>query len=529
MKQYTHFNNIRELIEASAEKFSERPAFRIKNKAKSEEKYRDVTYSILKEEIERLGSYLIDNGLQGKRIAVIGRNCYEWMLVYLSVLCTDGVIVPLDCGLFESEVKEQLERSEAEAIFYTEMFEEALKDKDNIIKIRMDEDGFKKIAAEHEISPEYEKISIDGDKMSILLFTSGTTSKSKAVMLSHKNVTANIYAMNIWEDFDETDINMAFLPFHHTFGTIQVVLFLSFGMCNVFCEGLRIAKCLNEYGVTTLVAVPRVIEEIQLAVFKNLKKQNKFETVNKGIRITSLLRKFGIDIRRKIFKQIIDGLGGGLRTIIVGAAAAKPETLNWFNDIGILAIQGYGLTESSPVIAAENEKNMRTGSVGKALPGVDVKIVDKDENGIGEIIAKGENIMLGYYKNEAENPIKDGYLYTGDMGYMDKNGYLFITGRKKNVIVLNNGKNVFPEELEALLNDSDAIKECIVMNKKHGDKDCIHAKIVYNTDFEKEEAEEKIRLFIDEINEKLVNYKQIRSFEIQETEMEKTTTLKIKR
>lgn len=524
------FENIRELIEASAVKFANRTAFKIKYKTKEKAvKYRDVTYSILKSEIERLGSFLIDKGLKGKRIAVIGRNCYEWMLVYLSVLSIDSVIVPLDSGLFEEEIKEQLERSEAEAIFYTGMFEEALKDKDDIIKIRMDEDEFKDIAANYVLNPEYEKIQVDGEKMSILLFTSGTTSLSKAVMLCQKNITSNVYSMSLWEDFNENDVNMALLPFHHTFGMTQIVLFLSYGMCNVFCEGLRIAKCLTEYRVTTLVGVPRIAEEIQLAVFKRLKKENKLKTVETGIKVTSFLRKFGIDIRRKIFKQIIDGLGGGLRLIIIGAAAGKPENLKWFNDIGVLTIQGYGLTESSPVIAAENESHMRKGSVGMALPGVDVKIINKDENGIGEIIAKGDNVMLGYYKYDGESPIKDGYLHTGDMGYLDKDGYLFITGRKKNVIVLNNGKNVFPEELEALLNDSEMIKECIVMNNKNGDKDCIHAKIVYNTDFSKEEAEEKINLYIEELNKKLISYKQIRTIELQENEMEKTTTLKIKR
>ena len=525
-----NFNNFRELVESSAKEFSERPAFRIKNKKGNEEKYRDVTYSIMKNEIERLGSYLIDNGLQGKRIAVIGRNCYEWMLVYLTVLCIDGVIVPLDSGLFKDEILEQLTRAEADAVFNTESYEDALSEKEDIIKFRMDTEEFKGIASGYKFNPEYEKIKVDGKKMGILLFTSGTTSKSKAVMLCQRNIMANVYGMRLWEDFRETDINMAFLPFHHTLGLTQIALFLSYGMCNVFCEGLRIAKCLKEYGVTILVAVPRVIEEIQLAVTKLLIKENKLETVNKGIKITSFLRKFGIDVRRKIFKQIIDGLGGGLRTIIVGAAAAKPETLSWFNSIGILTIQGYGLTETAPVLTAENEKNLRFGSVGKAIPGVEVMISEKGENGMGEIIAKGENVMLGYYKNEGEDPIKDGWFYTGDIGYMDKDGFVFITGRKKNVIVLNNGKNVFPEELEALLSDSDAIKECIVLNKKHGDKDCLHAKIVYNTEeYKKEEAEEKIREYIDKLNESLINYKRIKSFELQETEMEKTTTLKIKR
>lgn len=523
------FKNIRELLATSAQKYGKRTAFKIKHKEGKEVSYTDITYTILKNQAARLGSYLMDNGFKDKRIAVIGKNCYEWMLVYLSVLSTGSVIVPLDSGLFEEEIKEQLERSEADAIFYTEMFEQALSDRNDILKIRMDGEEFANIVNNYTISDAYEKAEIDVDKMSILLFTSGTTSRSKAVMLSQRNIVSNVHGLNRWEKFYETDVNMAILPFHHTFGAIQVVLFLTNGMCNVFCEGLRIAQCLNEYGVTVLVCVPRILEEIQTAIMKKLKKANKLETVEKGIKISRLLKKFGIDIRRKLFKQIIDGLGGGLRVVIVGAAACKPDNQQWFNDIGVLTIQGYGLTESSPVISAENPKNMRLGSVGKALPGIEVKIVNKDEDGIGEIIAKGDNIMLGYYKYDDESPVKDGYLHTGDMGYMDKDGYIFITGRKKNVIVLNNGKNVFPEELETLLGECKAIKECIVLNDKKDNKDCIHAKIVYNTDYSLEEAEEKIKAFIEELNKKLVSYKHIKTYGLQEEEMVKTTTLKIKR
>ncbi len=526
MEQYS---NVRELLDMTADKYGERTAFKIKHKNGRDVTYTDITYSILKDQVSRVGSYLIDNNLRGKRIAVIGKNCYEWMLVYLSVLSIDSVIVPLDSGLFADEILEQLERSEAEAIFYTEMFEQALSGKEDIVKIRMDNESFREVASGYKKTAEYDNITIDTEKMSILLFTSGTTSQSKAVMLSQRNIISNVHGLNKWEKFYETDVNMAILPFHHTFGVIQVVLFLTNGMCNVFCEGLRIAQCLTEYGVTVLVCVPRILEEIQLAVMKKLKKAGKLETVEKGIKISKFLKKFGIDIRRKLFKQIIDGLGGGLRLVIVGAAACKSDNQKWFNDIGVLTIQGYGLTESSPVISAENPENMRLGSVGKALPGVDVKIVDKNEDGIGEIVAKGENIMLGYYKYNGESPVKDGYLHTGDMGYIDKNGFIFITGRKKNVIVLNNGKNVFPEELEALLGECDAVKECIVLNDKKEDKDCIHAKIVYNTDYSADEAEEKIKAFIENLNEKLVSYKHIKTYSLQEEELQKTSTLKIKR
>lgn len=524
-----NFCNARELLTCSANKYGERTAFKIKHKNGKAVAYTDITYKILKEQSERLGSFLMDKGLVGRRIAVIGKNCYEWMLVYLSVLSINSVIVPLDSGLFGEEILEQLERAEADAIFYTEPFEELLKDKNDILKIRMDSDEFSKTASEYSKNADYDNISIDTEKMSILLFTSGTTSRSKAVMLNQRNIISNLHGLNKWEKFYETDVNMALLPFHHTFGAIQVILFLSNGMCNVFCEGLRIAKCLTEYKVTVLVCVPRILEEIQLAVNKKLKKTKKLGMVNKLIRLSNMFRKIGIDVRRKLFSQIIEGLGGGLRLVIVGAAACKPDNQSWFNDIGILTIQGYGLTETSPVISAENPDNMRLGSIGKPLPGVEVKIVDKNEDGIGEIIARGDNVMLGYYKYEGESPVKDGWMYTGDMGYIDNDGFIFITGRKKNVIVLSNGKNVFPEELEALLGECGAIRECIVLNDKKGDKDCIHAKIVYNTDYTAEEADEIINGFIEELNKKLIGYKQIKSCSLQAEELEKTTTLKIKR
>lgn len=528
------FSNIREIIEYSSVTFKNRIAFKIKKKKGKTVSYDDVTYERLRNDIEALSKYFIAHNLCGKRIAVIGKNSYEWMLVYLSVLCSGGIVVPLDKGLFECELNDQLDRSDADAIFYPSIFKSFLKDRDNIIKICTDTEEFDDVLKEGyslNLDKEYRKIKIDNKKMSLLLFTSGTTSNSKAVMLSQKNIVANVYGMSIWEKFEPDDVNMAILPFHHAFGMTQIVLFLSYGMCNVFCEGLRIAKCLSEYKVTVLVAVPRIIDEIYASIIKKLTALNKLKTVTHAIGLTKSLRKVNIDIRRKAFKDIIDALGGGLRCIVVGAAPANPEILKWFNDIGILTVQGYGLTETAPVVAAENETHMRTASVGFPLPNVKVKINEPDENGIGEIMVKGDNVMLGYY-NDEENTAKvlrNGYFYTGDMGYFDKKGYLYITGRQKNVIVLNNGKNVFPEELEQLITDNPAVKECIVYNKDDSGKDCIYAKIVYNTEINLDKIQTLVHEHIGKINKRLVSYKQIRGYELTDQEMEKTTTLKIKR
>ncbi len=527
------FRDIKELIKYSKENYKDNVAFKNKLRDGKKVSYDDVTYERLWNEVKAVGKYIISKGLQGKRIAVIGKNSYEWMLVYLAVLSTDTVVVPLDKGLLEFEIKDQLNRSEADAIFHAADYNEILKDVD-IIKICTDNGELDSVIKEGEgldNDSEFDKIVPDTEKMSLLLFTSGTTSKSKAVMLSQKNLVADVYGLNKWIDLSSKDVNMAVLPFHHAFGMMQIILFLSNGICNVFCEGLRVDKCLNEYGVTIMVAVPRLIDEIYKSINRQLVKRNMVKKVNFGIKLTGILKKVGIDIRRKVFKEIIDGLGGHLRMIIVGAAPANPTTLKFYNNIGILSIQGYGLTETSPCITAENDDYRRDNSVGKALPNADVKIFEPDEDGVGEIIVKGDMVMLGYYKDEENNKkvLRNGYFHTGDLGYIDKDGFVFISGRKKNVIVLENGKNVFPEEIEALLDECKFIKECIVYNNTENGKDCICAKIVYYPENGYDKSKEEIEKFIEEVNEKLISYKKIKDYELTDVEMEKTTTLKIKR
>lgn len=525
-KKYAH---LREMIETCAVKFKNNVAFKLKKKDENNKVYYDeVTYSRFADEVEYLARAFMAKGLAGKRIAVIGKNSYEWIVVFLAAVSSGGVIVPLDRGLLDYEIEDQLKRSGAVALFYGGEFRDRVGNYD-VEKVCTEDKEFADLLTlgkEADNKAEYEAIEVSTHEMSILLFTSGTTSASKAVMLSQNNLTSNIYSMSRWEKFYETDVNMALLPLHHTFGMAQTMLFLSFGMCNVFCEGLRIAKCLNEYGVSIFVGVPRIIEEMMLAVQRKIKAQNKTKTIKIALKVSNALRKIGIDIRRKLFKQFLDGMGGRLRLIIIGAAAASPDVLKFFNDIGVLSIQGYGLTESSPVLTAENDVYMRKGSIGKAIPDVEVRIDNPGENGIGEIVARGENIMLGYY-NEPEKTaevIKDGWLYTGDMGSMDKDGFIYICGRKKNVIVLSNGKNVFPEEIETLVNLSPAIKECVV----YGEDDDICCKIVVDDKFEGD-RDEAISAHIAEVNSQLIQYKKIVRYTVQENEMDKTTTGKIKR
>lgn len=556
-KRIENFENIKQIIENSARKYGDRNAFIIKHKKDKKVTYQNITFKDFKNDIDSLGTALISMGLKDKRIAVIGKNRYEWAVSYYAVVNGAGIVVPLDKGLPKQEIEDSLIRSKAEVIIfskeYEEIIEEILEKHTKQLKtcITMDETKNDKFIEYSKVLKTGKKrlqdgdtsflhLKIDNEKMSIILFTSGTTSMAKAVMLSHKNIASNINALLEKIDIYPTDVNMAFLPFHHTFGSTGLLFFLSKGACTVFCDGLRhIAENLKEYKVSVFFCVPLILEAMYKKVMQAVEKQGKTKQIRMALAISNFLRCFGIDIRRKIFKQIIDQLGGNIRLIISGAAAIDKKVAKGFNDFGILAIQGYGLTETSPVISAENEKNIRWGSIGKKVFNVDVKIDNPNEDGIGEIVVKGPNVMLGYYENEEETKkvLKDGWFYTGDLAYQDKDGYIFITGRKKNVIVLKNGKNVYPEELELLISSLPYVKENIVVGVPRGDDYDLKAKIVYNEDYveqvwntkDEKEIRERVWEDIKNINKTLTNYKHIKDVIVTNQEMVKTTTNKIKR
>lgn len=550
------FKNIREIINNSAEKYPDNNAFIVKNKDMTTYTY--VTYKRLKEEIEQLGTALIKIGLKGKRIAVIGKNRYEWAMGYYAVVNGLGVVVPLDKGLPKEEIELSLKRSKADAIICEGNYVDTVKDIINngntqLTKcICMDEiESSKGITSIKDLlkqgkeelekgNDEYLKLEIDDEATDIILFTSGTTDLAKAVELSHKNIASNINGLLDHERIYSTDVNMAFLPFHHTFGSTGLLYFMSVGATTVFCDGLKhVAKNLKEYKVSVFFCVPLIIEAMHKKVMQEIEKKGKTKVVKIGRVISRFLLKFKIDIRRKLFKEIIDGLGGNLRFVISGAAAIDKQVALDFNDFGILTVQGYGLTETAPVLCAENEYIMKPGSIGKPLYNVEMKIDNPDEKGIGEIIAKGPNVMKGYYENEeATNKVlKDGWFYTGDLGYMDKDGYFYISGRDKNVIVLKNGKNIYPEELEILISNLPYVAENFVFGLPKNDDLLLSAKIVYNKEYVKEnypniseeELKEIIWKDIKEINKKLTNYKHIKNIIITDEPMIKTTTNKVKR
>lgn len=553
----TEYSNLREILNNSVKLYPNNNAFIIKNTENNNVTYTNVTYKQFQEDINCLGTSLINLGLKNKRIAIISKNRYEWAVSYLAILNGTGIAIPLDKGLPEQEIESSLNRSSADAVIFDKAYADIMKKFQNMnstnVKhfICMDNISISSFNCLNNLiskgkellnndNTEFLNAEIDSENLSILLFTSGTTSLSKAVMLSHKNICSNIYAMQRFIKIYDTDVNMAFLPFHHTFGSTALLLFLASGVTNVFCDGLRyIKKNLNEYKVSIFVCVPLLIESMYKQIQKEIDKKGKRSTVENGLKISKSLLKVGIDIRRKLFKEIIDNLGGKLRFIVSGAAAIDKKVAEGFNDMGITTIQGYGLTETSPVLIAENKYCIRYGSVGFPLSNVEIKIDEPNEEGIGEIIARGPNVMLGYYDNEeaTKEVLIDGWFHTGDLGYIDNDGFIFITGRKKNVIVLKNGKNIYPEELEMLINNLAYVSESMVFGLPKDDDLLLSAKIVYNKDYINEiypnisekELYDMIWNDIKKINSTLTNFKHIKNIIITDEEMIKTSTAKIKR
>ena len=553
------FENIKEIIYNSAEKYAEKVAFIIKHKEEKNQTYENITYKKLLEHINALGTKLYDLGLKNKRIAIVGRNRYEWALAHLTNLLGGIISIPLDKDLQIEELESSLIRSKADCIIFDEKYIQKIEELKSRNNTNLKEyicmsklEGYKDI---HNLrvegktllesgNKEYISVKINSYEMAILLFTSGTTSKSKAVMLSQNNIASNVYAMQKAEGIYDTDSNLAFLPFHHIFGSTALIVMLAFGVRTSFPDGLRyVSQNLKEYEISVFVGVPLLVEAIYNRIQKEIEKQGKKKLIKNAIKISNFLLKFHIDIRRKLFKQVIDQLGGKMRFVISGGAPLDPKVEQGFIDLGIRMVQGYGLTETSPVLVAENDYKSRVGSIGVPMENVEVKIVNQDSNGIGELIAKGPNVMLGYYENEEETQkvLKDGWFHTGDLAYIDKDGFIFITGREKNMIVLKNGKKIFPEELETLVNRIELIDECMVFglpdeNDKNNLK--LSVKVVYNKDevFEKygEISQDEIKDIIwnrikKDVNETVPRYKHITNLILTDKELIKTTTKKVKR
>ena len=557
--------NLKQLFNKTGEWYANRPAYKLRGEEKGT--YRVITHKEFSNDINALGTALIDLGLKGKRIAVISENRYEWGLTYLAVVNGTGIIVPLDKLLPENEIERLIIRSEVEAIIYSKSYNkimQKIQNKGNTkIKffISMDlEEKTQNIYSQKELLEKGKKLideknttfinsKVDEDVMAVMLFTSGTTAMSKAVMLSHKNIISNIKDIAWAFEVNENDMILSFLPLHHVFEcTVGFLHMLSKGACIVFCDGIRhIADNLKEYEISVMVSVPILFEAMYKRIIKGIEKKGKLDTVKKAIKISNSLLKIGIDIRKILFKEIHQNLGGKVRILVAGGAALDSETEKGFNELGLNLYQGYGLTETSPVVAAENERKgtRKLGSIGKAFPSLQIKINNPDESGIGELMVKGPTIMIGYYNNEeaTKKTIEpDGWLHTGDLARIDKEGYIFISGREKSVIVLQNGKNIFPEELEAKIAKIDGVKESIVYGKpdvregRTGDLR-ICAKIVYDKDIVKkkygitntQQIQDVMWREIKKVNKEMPEYKYIKEIIVTDKELIKTTTAKVKR
>ena len=543
--------NFRQLVKRY-EKFKENIAFKYKEKSEIKE----ISYEQYVYDIKYMTEFVLDRDVE--RVAIIGNNRYEWCVTYMGVTNAGKIIIPLDKALTNIEIEKLLKRSRADAIVYDEKYQQAVNEAVNQgcsikYKICMDNiDGEYIIKYKDAINrgkeiynsdkTRYNDIKIYDDKMYIMLFTSGTTDEPKAVMLSQKNVCENITAYPYNFKIYQTDTLLSFLPIHHTFECSITFIYGTYcGATVAFCEGLRyIADNLKEFKVTVFVAVPLVLETMAKRIQKAINDSGKKNLIKKMTTFSHFLLKLKIDMRKQIFKPVLKQFDEYLRVVLYGAAPMDKETIEWYNDLGIELIQGYGLTESSPVLTAESSDKKRAGSIGIPLNNVEIKIENADKQGVGEIIAKGPNIMLGYYKNEEETnkALRDGWLYTGDYGYIDEDGFVFITGRKNDIIVLRNGKNVYPQEIEFLINKLPYVDESIVYSRDKSNTDTLLcAKIVYNRENienkfgkrGKEEYRELIWEDIKNINKGLPTYKHIKEIFITEEPLERTTTQKVKR
>lgn len=558
VKNYTvrEIQNIKEMLETTCKEHKDRIAYYTKEFG--DKNFKEIKYEQLLKDVNALGTALIDLELQGKKIAVIGENRYYWACSYLATVCGVGIVVPLDRVLPKQEIESCLERAQVSVLIYSDKTKESM---DNIIKnhnkieyyIGMDkkEDEGNKLSFDKLLERGRELIEqgdrrftdakIDIEAVAEILFTSGTTSKSKAVMLSQKNIIFNIYQHNKMIGIKKEDIFLSFLPIHHVYECVCGFLTPIYrGAAVAYCQGLRyIQEDMKEAHISVFLCVPLVFESMYKKIWNGIDKQGKTKLVKRMIKLTDFLQKIGINIKRKIFKDIHNQFGGNVRLFIAGAASVNPETCAGFRSFGISTVQGYGLSECAPIVALNRDTYYKDNAIGLPLEGTELKIENVNEDGIGEICTKGDHVMLGYYENEeaTNEAIKDGWFYTGDLGYIDDDGFVHMTGRKKNVLITKNGKNVYPEEIEEVLNNSEYISESMVYLKGNDDNERLVADLILNKEYiennlqgkNSEEIKQIVWEEVKKINQNLVIYKHITEINIRDKEFEKTTTLKIKR
>lgn len=562
-KQYksTTYKTIKEIFERSINEYSNKEFILEKFNPKGE--FEKITYKQFGEDVIALGTALTNKyNLKDEKIVIIGENTYHWYVSYMAALCGAGIAVPVDKELPPNELENVINRSKATIVIYSTKKKEIIKKvEDNLPRVKYfvqmnSEDkllgreiGLNTIINEgkklvNSGDNSFMKIKIDPDEFKVLIFTSGTTSAAKGVMICNRNLAENVNSVSAYVNLTEKERFFSVLPLHHTYeSTIGFLLPMAVGASIAVCQGLKyIVPNLKETKPTALLAVPLLIENLYKKINQSIEKGGKAGLVNSMMHVTNALKAVGIDIKKKVFSEIYENLGGNFKYVVSAAAPIDAKVGKWLQDIGIIFLQGYGLTETAPIAALTPEYDARVGSAGKAVICDEIKIHAPNENGEGEVWIKGKTVMLGYYENEeaTKEVMHDGWFNAGDIGYLD-DGFLYITGRSKNVIVTQNGKNIYPEEIELLLGKVEEIKECMVYGKQMNPEDkelTITVKVIpdydkieekYGKDLTGEQVHNIIWEEIKKVNRKLTSYKAIKHLEIKKDEFEKTTTMKIKR
>lgn len=528
-------SDLKEMVETCAARYGEKTAVVFKRKKETV----SVSYVRFREDVEALSAALFLHGIKNTRVAVVGENSYAWVVAYFATVNSGNVIVPLDRDLPAEEMEGILAGSGVRALFYAKSYEDVAERVRENLKLEYLWDmgdsfsGLLKQGGESIQNGEYEGVAIDADALAAIIYTSGTTGISKGVMLSHGNFVKDVIAC--WKIVTAEGPTLAVLPFHHTFGFTTSILAMLYRGHPIFINsGLKTLMAdMKEFQPHNMFLVPLFVETMYKQIWETAKKSGKDKLLRMLIGLSNFLRMLRIDARKKLLAQVLSAFGGKLEQIIVGGAPIDRSYMERYRQIGINLLNGYGITECAPVVAVSRNYYYKDGSVGMVLPCNEVKIEDKNEDGVGEIYIRGGNVMLGYYDrpDATAEAFEDGWFKSGDLGYVDEDGFLYITGRSKNLIILSNGKNIYPEELELRLQELPGIKEVVVT----GEGDKIAAEIYPDVDFnsateeEITQVERLVREQVTQLNHKLPFYKNIEIVRFRHTEFIKTTTKKIKR
>ncbi len=562
-QKFDKFASIRDMLDFAAEQYGDKVQYRYFTKGTE---IGEMTYRQFREDVDRVGTALAARGLRGATVAILAESRPQWMVAFCAVVCGGGMVVPMDKELQEDQIVEFLNRSESELIFCSDRYAQRLKERFSELATARFIINFDNVTTEDHVVEAYDELlekgklllsdgymeyttaRFDTSKACTLLFTSGTTGTSKGVLLSQDNLTACVFHSANMVNITKDDVLFSVLPMHHTYELVCAELgAICVGATTCFNNSLKyFLRNVKIFRPTAMIVVPLFLSTIYKKICEEIKKKNKEKLVKGAIAVTKTLRKVGIDLRETAFKEITAALGGRLKNVICGGAAMDPELVDRFAEFGITVVQGYGISECSPLVCVVPYTAIRNNSVGLPAYGTQVKIVGTDDGGrefdapageIGEICVKSPQVMIGYHNNPeatAEAFNNEGYFRTGDYGYMDKDGYLYITGRKKNIIILSNGKNVYPEEIEEFLYKLEIIKECVVVARSKGEEDDVITAVIY-PDYEKfegktdEEIIAAVKAEVASVNKKLPTFKQVRNIELRKTEFEKTTTRKIMR